>query len=151
MAGSHSPAPTKKAGELLCHSATHLDGTTCVCLRFFTVYGPRQRPDLAIHKFANLLTQGLPIPMFGDGSSQRDYTFIDDIMQGVLASLEYARSNERAYEVLNLGESRTVSLSEMIQVVSEELGVEPVIDHLPPQPGDVEKGRHRAIAYPTPY
>lgn len=130
-------AATKKAGELICHTATHLDGTTCICLRFFTVYGPRQRPDLAIHKFARLLTKGEPIPRFGDGTTQRDYTYIDDILQGVMGSLDYARANPGAYEVVNLGESRTVSLNEMIQVVAEALGVEPVIQQLPMQPGDV--------------
>ncbi len=132
-------AATKKAGELLCHTATHLDGIACVCLRFFTVYGPRQRPDLAIHKFARLMDAGRPIPMFGDGTSQRDYTYIDDILAGVTASLDLARSNPGTYEVINLGESRTVSLTEMIQVVAEEMGVDPVIDQLPPQPGDVER------------
>ena len=130
-------AATKKAGELICHTATHLNGTTCVCLRFFTVYGPRQRPDLAIHKFARLMTAGEPIPMFGDGTTQRDYTYIDDILHGVLGSLDFARANPGAYEILNLGESRTVSLTEMIQVVGEALGIEPRVERLPMQPGDV--------------
>lgn len=132
-------AATKKAGELICHAATHLRGTTCICLRFFTVYGPRQRPDLAIHKFARLMEEGRAIPRFGDGSTQRDYTYIDDILQGVLASLEYARLHPGTYEVVNLGESRTVSLNEMIRVVAEALDVEPVIDELPMQPGDVTR------------
>ena len=130
-------AATKKAGELLCHTATHLDGITTVCLRFFTVYGPRQRPDLAIHKFARLLTAGEEIPMFGDGSTQRDYTFIDDILDGVEGALAFARREEARFEIFNLGESRTVSLSEMIQVLGEEMGVEPRIRRLPMQPGDV--------------
>jgi UDP-glucuronate 4-epimerase len=132
-------AATKKAGELLCHTASHLEGTSCVCLRFFTVYGPRQRPDLAIHKFARLMAAGEAIPMFGDGTSQRDYTFIDDILQGVEGALGYARSHPGAYEVVNLGESSTVSLQEMIAVLGEALGVEPVVHRLPPQPGDVDR------------
>ncbi len=130
-------AATKKAGELLCHTATHLDGITTVCLRFFTVYGPRQRPDLAIHKFARLLAAGQEIPMFGDGSTQRDYTYIDDILDGVEGALAFARREEARHEIVNLGESRTVSLSEMIRVVGEEMGVEPRIRRLPMQPGDV--------------
>jgi UDP-glucuronate 4-epimerase len=130
-------AATKKAGELLCHTATHLDGITTACLRFFTVYGPRQRPDLAIHKFARLMAAGEEIPMFGDGSTQRDYTYIDDILDGVEGALDFARREEARFEIFNLGESRTVSLTEMIQVVGEEMGVEPRIRRLPMQPGDV--------------
>ena len=132
-------AATKKAGELLCHTASHLDGTSCVCLRFFTVYGPRQRPDLAIHKFARLMSDGETLPVFGDGTTQRDYTYIDDILQGVEGSLDYGRANPGCYEVLNLGESRTVTLSEMIEVLSEALGVQPRIRRLPSQPGDVDR------------
>lgn len=132
-------AATKKAGELLCHSYRHLYGITCLCLRFFTVYGPRQRPDLAIRKFAELLSRGEEIPMFGDGSTQRDYTYIDDILDGVLGGLSWVRGNPGGYEIVNLGESRTVSLKEMIRVVSEEMGVEPRIKQLPMQPGDVER------------
>ena len=132
-------AATKKAGELLCHSFHHVYGTTVACLRFFTVYGPRQRPDLAVHKFARLIADGHAIPVYGDGSSQRDYTYVDDILEGVDGALRWARDNEGAYEVVNLGESRTVSLSEMIRVLSEEMGVEPEIDRQPFQPGDVER------------
>lgn len=132
-------AATKKSGELLCHTASHLDGLTCLCLRFFTVYGPRQRPDLAIHKFARLMLAGEPIPMFGDGSTSRDYTYITDTVDGVLKGLEWARRNEGAYEVANLGESQTVTLSEMIHTIGEELGIEPEIEHLPMQPGDVDR------------
>ena len=98
-------AATKGAGELLCHTYSHLYGLRCVCLRFFTVYGPRQRPDLAIHKFAKLISQRKPIPVFGDGTTRRDYTYIDDIIDGVMAAIDYYKSN---YEVINLGESRTV-------------------------------------------
>ena len=132
-------AATKKAGELLCHTAHHLDGLSVLCLRFFTVYGPRQRPDLAIHKFARLMAAGRPIPRYGDGTSERDYTYIDDILQGVDAAVRYVREREDVYEIVNLGESRTVSLRDMIRVLSEALGVEPDTEQLPPQPGDVER------------
>ena len=98
-------AATKKAGELLCHSYHHLYGIGVMALRLFTVYGPRQRPDLAIHKFAGLLREGRPIPMYGDGSSARDYTYIDDIVQGVDAALKYVRARPDVYEIVNLGES----------------------------------------------
>ncbi len=130
-------AATKKAGELLTHSYTHLYGISCLCLRFFTVYGPRQRPDLAIHKFSKLMSKGEEIPMFGDGTSERDYTFIDDILQGLEASLDWVGEHEGVHEILNLGESRTVGLKEMISVLGEELGIEPRIRRLPEQPGDV--------------
>ncbi|HEV2132483.1 MAG TPA: GDP-mannose 4,6-dehydratase, partial [Longimicrobiaceae bacterium] len=98
------------------------------------VYGPRQRPDLAIHKFARRMLQGDSIPVFGDGSTRRDYTYIDDIVQGVRAAMEYDRS---AYEVINLGNNRTVGLLEMIRTLEEALGVEARLEQLPPQPGDV--------------
>jgi UDP-glucuronate 4-epimerase len=127
-------AATKAAGELLCHTYAHLYGMRCVCLRFFTVYGPRQRPDLAIHKFARLITDGKPIPVFGDGTTRRDYTFIDDIITGVRASIDYAESD---YEVINLGESRTVELRELISLLEKELGATAKIDRQPLQPGDV--------------
>ena len=127
-------AATKTAGELLCHTYSHLYGMRAVCLRFFTVYGPRQRPDLAIHKFARLISQGKPIPVFGDGSTRRDYTYIDDIIAGVHAAIEYDASN---YEVVNLGESRTVELRELISLLEQELGTTAQIDRQPLQPGDV--------------
>lgn len=133
-------AATKKAGELLCHTWAHLHGLSCLCLRFFTVYGPRQRPDLAIHKFTRLLKAGEPIPMYGDGTSSRDYTYIDDIVDGVAGGVAWVQgAEEGAYEIVNLGESRTVSLKEMIRVIAEELEVEPEIERLPMQPGDVER------------
>ena len=132
-------AATKKAGELLCHTATHLHGFSSMCLRFFTVYGPRQRPDLAIRKFAKLLTEGKEIPMFGDGSTERDYTYITDIIDGIVGSLGYARGNPGSYEVVNLGESRTISLREMIQTVADVFEVEPRIAQHPLQPGDVTR------------
>jgi len=132
-------AATKKAGELLCHSYHHLFGITCLNLRFFTVYGPRQRPDLAIHKFARLLAAGEEIPMFGDGSTRRDYTYIDDILHGVEGAIRWVHENEGAFEIINLGESRTIELREMIRVVGEEVGIEPRIQRFPMQPGDVER------------
>jgi len=127
-------AATKAAGELLCHTYSHLYGIRCVCLRFFTVYGPRQRPDLAIHKFARLITEGKSIPVFGDGTTRRDYTYVDDIIAGVRAAINYEASN---YEVINLGESRTVELRELISLLEKELGAEANIDRQPLQPGDV--------------
>lgn len=127
-------AATKAAGELLCHTYTHLYGMRCVCLRFFTVYGARQRPDLAIHKFARLIDEGRAIPVFGDGTTRRDYTYVDDIIQGVRAAIDYTSSD---YEVFNLGESRTVELGELIALIERELGQKAVIDRQPVQPGDV--------------
>ena len=132
-------AATKLAGELACHTYHHLHGLSVLALRFFTIYGPRQRPDLAIHKFAHLIREGRSIPMFGDGSSERDYTYIDDILQGILASVDLLRRSEPLFEIVNLGESRTVSLKEMIQVLGEEMGIEPVVDRQETQPGDVER------------
>jgi UDP-glucuronate 4-epimerase len=132
-------AATKKAGELLCHTATHLSGMTTLCLRFFTVYGPRQRPDLAIHKFARLLEEGQEIPMFGDGSTSRDYTYVTDILDGVLKALDWAKRHFGCHELVNLGESRTIALSDMIQVIAEEMGKRPIIRRLPMQPGDVNR------------
>lgn len=127
-------AATKAAGELLCHTYSHLYGIRSVCLRFFTVYGPRQRPDLAIHKFARLITDGKPIPVFGDGTTRRDYTYVDDIIDGVVAAIDYDKSD---YEVINLGESRTVELRELIALLEKELDAHAVIDRQSPQPGDV--------------
>jgi UDP-glucuronate 4-epimerase len=127
-------AATKAAGELLCHTYTHLYGIRCVCLRFFTVYGPRQRPDLAIHKFARLISEGKPIPVFGDGTTRRDYTFIEDIIAGVRAAIDYSKTD---YEVINLGESRTVELRELISLLEKDLGKTAQIDRQPLQPGDV--------------
>src|SRR6202165_889199 len=127
-------AATKAAGELLCHSYAHLYDLRIVCLRFFTVYGARQRPDLAIHKFVQLISAGRPIPVFGDGTTRRDYTYIDDIIAGVRAAMNYDQSN---YEVINLGESRTVELRELISLLERELDRRAEIDRQPPQPGDV--------------
>jgi UDP-glucuronate 4-epimerase len=130
-------AATKKAGELLTHAYTHLYGIACLCLRFFTVYGPRQRPDLAIHKFTRLLEKGEALPMFGDGTSERDYTYIEDILQGMDGALGWVEAHPGVHDIVNLGESRTISLREMIQVLGEEVGIEPRVERLPDQPGDV--------------
>ncbi len=127
-------AATKAAGELLCHTYSHLYGTRCVALRFFTVYGARQRPDLAIHKFSRLISEGRSIPVFGDGTTRRDYTYVDDIIAGVRAAIDYEAST---YEVFNLGESQTVELNELIALLEKELGQRAMIDRQPLQPGDV--------------
>ena len=109
-------AVTKAAGELHCHSYSHLYGLNVVCLRFFTVYGPRQRPDLAIHKFARLISAGQPLPFYGDGSTERDYTFVDDIVAGIMGALAYDKTR---FEILNLGNSRTVSLAGLASTSAE--------------------------------
>ncbi len=127
-------AATKAAGELLCHAYAHLYDMRVLCLRFFTVYGARQRPDLAIHKFAKLISAGTPVPVFGDGTTRRDYTYIDDIIGGVRAAIDYDKST---YEIINLGESRTVELRELITLLENALGRRAEIDWQPPQPGDV--------------
>ncbi len=127
-------AATKAAGELLCHTYSHLYGIRIVCLRFFTVYGARQRPDLAIHKFSRLITEGKPIQVFGDGTSRRDYTYIDDIIQGVRAAIDYDRS---MYDIFNLGESQTTELQELIALLERSLDLNAIIDRQPWQPGDV--------------
>jgi len=128
-------AASKKAGELLCHTFHHLYGVNITCLRFFTVYGARQRPDLAIHKFTRLIDSGKPIQMFGDGSMMRDHTYIDDILSGVLAAIE--RCN--GFRIFNLGESEPVSLRDLIAAIENAVGKKALIEHLPTQPGDVER------------
>ncbi len=132
-------AATKRAGELICHTYHHLFGLGIVALRFFTVYGARQRPDLAIHKFTRLMAAGEPIQQYGDGTTQRDYTHVRDILQGVEGALSYLEREPEAFEIINLGESRTVELSRLIELIADALGVEPRIERLPPQPGDVER------------
>lgn len=127
-------AATKATGELYCHTFSHLYDIRCVCLRFFTVYGARQRPDLAIHKFAKLILEGRPIPVFGDGTTRRDYTFVADIVQGVRAAVDYDKSK---YEIFNLGESQTIELRELIELLEKSLGKKAIIDRQPMQPGDV--------------
>jgi len=127
-------AATKAAGELICHTYSHLYDIRAVCLRFFTVYGARQRPDLAIRKFSQLITDGKPIQVFGDGTTPRDYTFVDDIIQGVRAAVDYKNS---MFEVFNLGESQTVELKYLIELLEKNLGKKAIIDRQPMQPGDV--------------
>ena len=132
-------AATKRSGELLVHTYHHLYGLDAVCLRFFTVYGPRQRPDLAIHKFAQLLTRGDEIPMYGDGRSERDYTYIDDILSGIEGSLSYLRAHPGVFEAINLGSGRTIGLLQMIDMLGDAFGVEPRVRRLPDVPGDVRR------------
>ena len=127
-------AATKAAGELLCHTYSHLYDIRCVCLRFFTVYGARQRPDLAIHKFSRRILEGQPIEVFGDGSTRRDYTYIDDIISGVRAAIDYDKSN---YEIFNLGESQTIELSKLIELLEKNLDKKAIIERRAMQPGDV--------------
>jgi UDP-glucuronate 4-epimerase len=126
-------AATKLAGEALCHVYHHLYGLDIVCLRFFTVYGPRQRPDLAIRKFTNAIMAGKPIDIYGDGASRRDYTYIEDILQGILACME----RNFGYEIINLGESRTVDLRELLHLIEKATGKRAQVRQLPTQPGDV--------------
>ncbi len=127
-------AATKAAGELLCHTYSHLYDLRCVCLRFFTVYGARQRPDLAICKFARQILEGKPIQMFGDGTTRRDYTYVEDIVQGVRAAIDYRGSK---FDIFNLGESETTELSHLIELLEESLSRKAVIERKPMQPGDV--------------
>ncbi len=125
---------TKIAGEAACHAYSHLYGMRIVCLRFFTVYGPRQRPDLAIHKFARLIAAGKLVPIFGDGTTRRDYTYIDDIIAGVEAAIGYEQSQ---FEVFNLGESETVELRRLVELLERAMGTRAILDQQPEQPGDV--------------
>jgi UDP-glucuronate 4-epimerase len=124
---------TKRAGELLCYSYHHLYGMNIACLRIFTAYGPRQRPEMAIHKFTRLVDRGEKIPIYGDGSSRRDYTYIDDLIEGILGVIR----NHKGFEVYNLGESQTTSLKELIRLIEEAFGKKANIEMLEPQPGDV--------------
>jgi UDP-glucuronate 4-epimerase len=126
-------AATKKAGELFCHTYHHLYGINMTCLRFFTVYGPRQRPDLAIHKFARLIEQNKPIQVYGDGSMMRDFTYIDDIIDGTAAAIEKCDG----YNIYNLGESRPITVNDLVAEIENALGKKAIIEHLPMQPGDV--------------
>lgn len=133
-------AATKRAAELMCRSHAHLYGLTVACLRLFTVYGPRQRPDLAIHKFARLMTDGRPIPFFGDGETERDYTYVGDVVNGIEGALDWAVAADPGdFEIVNLGESETTSLCELVELLSAELGIAAVIERLPSQPGDVQR------------
>ncbi|KAA3660276.1 MAG: NAD-dependent epimerase/dehydratase family protein [Calditrichaeota bacterium] len=127
-------AATKKACELIGYTYHHLYQMNVTCLRFFTVYGPRQRPDMAIHKFTKLIANGEPIPVYGDGTTRRDYTFISDIIDGIEKSVAYCNG----YHVYNLGESRTIQLHELISLIETSYGKKAIIDRQPMQPGDVE-------------
>ncbi|MBI5182645.1 MAG: GDP-mannose 4,6-dehydratase [Nitrospirae bacterium] len=126
-------AATKKACEEICFTYHHLYNIPITCLRFFTVYGPRQRPEMAIHKFTRLIDEGKKMPMFGDGSSKRDYTYIDDIIDGVMKSLD----KRHDFEIFNLGESETTDLRRLISLIEKNLGKKALIDEQPNQPGDV--------------
>jgi UDP-glucuronate 4-epimerase len=126
-------ASTKKSGELLCHVYCHLYGFDISCLRFFTVFGPRQRPDLAIHKFTRLIDEGKPIPFYGDGSTSRDYTYIDDIVNGVSCALNHLNG----YRIYNLGESSVINLKNLVQLIENSLGKKALLNELPLQEGDV--------------
>jgi len=128
-------AATKKAGELICHTYHHLCATHITCLRFFTVYGPRQRPDLAIHKFAKLIEQDKPIPVYGDGTMMRDFTYIDDIIDGTVAAMNKCEG----FNIYNLGESQPITVNDLITEIEEALGKKAVREYVPPQPGDVER------------
>jgi len=131
-------AASKRAGELLAHAFAHLYPLRIMCLRFFTVYGPRQRPDLAIHKFTDLIARGRPVRMHGDGSSERDYTYITDALDGIIAGLEWtASAAPGTVETVNLGGGARVRLDRLIALIAAALGQEPRIERHPDQPGDV--------------
>jgi UDP-glucuronate 4-epimerase len=127
-------AATKKAGELLCHTYHHLYGMDIACLRYFTVYGPRQRPEMAIYHFTRSIFEGKKISLFGDGSSRRDYTYIDDAVEGTLGAFR----REHGFQVYNIGESQTITLAELLAAIEEQVGKKAIIEHLPEQPGDVK-------------
>ncbi len=132
-------AASKRAGELVARAFAHLYGTRIICLRFFTVYGPRQRPDLAIHRFTDRIARGLPVQMHGDGSSERDYTYITDVLDGVLAALAWTARSDRdgVCEVVNIGGGERVRLDRLIALIGRTLGRTPQIERAPDQPGDV--------------
>ncbi|SHG21570.1 GDP-mannose 4,6-dehydratase [Chryseobacterium sp. OV279] len=132
-------AATKKSGEVLGHVYHNLYHIDMIQLRFFTVYGPRQRPDLAIHKFTKLISEGHEIPFYGDGNTARDYTYIDDIIDGITKSIVYLENHSGVYEIINLGESEVVTLSEMLAAIENTLGISATRKILPMQPGDVQK------------
>ncbi len=132
-------AATKKANEVMTHVYHKLFDINVMMLRFFTVYGPKQRPDLAINKFTRFMLEEQEIPMFGDGTTSRDYTYIGDIVDGIIKSCKYCMDNKNVYEILNIGNSSPVSLKEMILTIGQALGIEPKIKQLPMQPGDVDR------------
>jgi nucleoside-diphosphate-sugar epimerase len=131
-------AATKKACELINYTYHHLYGFDIINMRFFTVFGPRQRPDLAIHKFTKLIRSGQSVPMFGDGSTARDYTFIEDTLQGICGAIDFLAGNENVFEIVNLGNNKPVSLIDMISAIYEATGETQAINQLPMQPGDVD-------------
>jgi len=130
-------AVSKKACELLNHTWYHLYNTDIINMRFFTVYGPRQRPDLAIHKFIKMMFKGTPITLFGDGSTSRDYTFISDTIAGICRATDYLMSHEGVFETINLGNNHPISLSDLVQKIAKATKTQPNIERLPMQPGDV--------------
>ncbi|WP_194191054.1 SDR family NAD(P)-dependent oxidoreductase [Clostridium chrysemydis] len=132
-------AATKKSGELLCHTYHHLFDMNIACLRFFTVYGPRQRPDLAINKFTRLILEDKEIPFYGDGTTSRDYTYVEDIVEGIVSSINYVNRDESVFEIFNIGGDKTVSLTEMVEIIEDVLGKKAKINRLPMQPGDVNR------------
>lgn len=129
-------ASTKLSGEMLGHVYSHLYSIRFMSLRFFTVYGPAQRPDLAIHKFFKSIINDVPIPVFGDGTSSRDYTYVDDTVKGIMAAIDYDGSS---FEIINLGNNRTVTLAELIAAIEDVCGKKAIIDHQSEQPGDVPR------------
>jgi UDP-glucuronate 4-epimerase len=128
-------AATKRSGELLCYTYHHLFGMPVTCLRFFTVYGPRQRPDLAIHQFVRLIEDGGPLTVFGDGSMSRDFTYVDDIIDGVVRAVDRCAG----FRIYNLGESQPVSVQELVRLIEEATGKRATVNYAPPQPGDVDR------------
>ena len=131
-------AASKKANEVLAHVYHSLFDMDIILLRFFTVYGPRQRPDLAINKFTRLILNNEPIPLYGDGTTSRDYTYIDDIVSGILLSFKYLKEHQNVYEIINLGSNNPISLIEMVQTIEKVLNKNAIINRLPMQPGDVD-------------
>ncbi len=132
-------AATKRSNEIMTHVYHKLFNMNIILLRFFTVYGPKQRPDLAINKFTRLMLEGKEIPMFGDGNTSRDYTYIDDIVDGIIKSCDYIASHNNVFEIINLGNSSPISLKEMINMIAKTLNVKPKILKLPMQMGDVDR------------
>lgn len=132
-------AASKKSGELVCHTYHHLYDISTACLRFFTVYGPRQRPDLAIRKFTTLIMNDKEVPVYGDGSTERDYTYIKDIIDGVVKAIDWVDYKPARYGIFNLGESRTISILKMIETIEKATGKKAKIKKLPMQPGDVNR------------
>ena len=132
-------AATKKSNELMAHAYSKLYNIPSTGLRFFTVYGPRQRPDLAINKFTSLILEDKEIPFYGDGTTSRDYTFVEDIVTGIVASINYVNTDKKVFEIFNIGGDKTVSLMEMVETIEEVLGKNAKLNRLPMQPGDVNR------------